>query len=432
MEILSGLLCFIGIFINLFVVVFCYSKVINLKLIYNIKFFLVLFVSSICVFLISLFLPYHFKIISMLVLIFAIFKILFDNNLRLSFVGAVYFYTLLLICDFLMSFLIMSIANITSMPEHILSLVQVPSTLILSLFYYLLFKINFIIIYSRKIINIVVDKFSNIMFFVILYLTFCLIILTYIHSINGTLSSFVVVFILISFFIFLFIVSGKFYHKNKTTLEEQKNLLKIMGEYELILEKDRINRHEMLNNLLVLKTYKDKSSKQYEELISDIVDEYSSKKTKTYRSLYKLPKGIKGIVYYKMSDITEKGINFESEISKFVYKYFDEMDSKLYYKICKIVGILLDNAIEACMLTERKLVILEIYNDDNNITILIQNSTKIPVNLNDINRKGFSTKGINRGLGLYLVDRIVKSCDNLILDQYMLNEDFITELKIVL
>ena len=189
----------------------------------------------------------------------------------------------------------------------------------------------------------------------------------------------------------------------------------------------------MLNNLLALKSFKNKASKDYEVLLNDIIKDYQSKKTNTYSNLYKLPSGVKGIVYYKMANIIDKDINFNSEISNQVYEYFDRLDAKLYFKVCKIIGILLDNAIEASMMTKKKLIFIEMFvNSENSITVLIENSTLHEVNINEISKKGFSTKGENRGYGLYLVNSIVKATNNLELIQYMFNGNFVTELKITL
>ena len=82
------------------------------------------------------------------------------------------------------------------------------------------------------------------------------------------------------------------FFKNKTKDEEQKQLLKIMSDYELILDKTRENRHEMINNLLVLKGEKNKNSKKYNDLLNGIIEQYDNKKMSSYSGLYKLPSGL--------------------------------------------------------------------------------------------------------------------------------------------
>lgn len=214
--------------------------------------------------------------------------------------------------------------------------------------------------------------------------------------------------------------------------QEQQSLLNIMSEYEGMLEKDRINRHEMINNLLVLKSFDDKNSDKYKEILDDIIKEYQENKSKTYRSLYSLPNGVKGIVYYKMSNIIDQGIEFTSEIGNMVYEEFDKLESKLYYKVCKIVGILIDNAIEAAVDTKEKFILIEMFKQKNTLNIIIENSFNNNVDLNDINKKGFSTKGKNRGYGLHIVNKLVKSSDDIFFKQSISNSKFLSELKITL
>ena len=170
-------------------------------------------------------------------------------------------------------------------------------------------------------------------------------IITYNNASDLKMKNFIPSLCVILFILIISIVMIYQYFKTKTAEKEQKQLLELMEEYENLLETGRENRHEMLNNLIVLKTEKNKASEKYEELLDDIIRQYQSKKSTNYSSLYKLPSGIKGIVYYKMANIKENEITFTSVISEEMYKLFDEMDTKLYYKVCKITGILIDNAI---------------------------------------------------------------------------------------
>ena len=54
------------------------------------------------------------------------------------------------------------------------------------------------------------------------------------------------------------------------------------------------------------------------------------------------------------------------------------------------------------------------------------------IDLNDINKKGFSTKGKNRGYGLHIVNKLVKSSDDIFFKQSISNSKFLSELKITL
>ena len=203
-----------------------------------------------------------------------------------------------------------------------------------------------------------------------------------------------------------------------------------MNEYEKILDNDRINRHEMLNNLITLKTYKNKSSSDYEVLLDEIIKSYQVRKSEFYSKLYKLPSGIKGIIYYKIANIKDRDINVELVISKEVKNNFENLNSRVHFRVCKILGIIIDNAFEASSESDEKYVLIDIYLEDGNIIIYIENSFKNNIDLDSIFEKGNSSKGRNRGYGLFIANKLVKEKDDIILEQSINNNIFVSILTI--
>ena len=100
-------------------------------------------------------------------------------------------------------------------------------------------------------------------------------------------------------------------------------------------------------------------------------------------------------------------INIEGEITDF---YTDEM------QLSRILGVLLDNAIEASLeLTENKKIEINIIQIDKTTDIQISNTfnnTGTPIT--DFNKEGFSTKGTNRGLGLSSAHEIANKLNMLL------------------
>lgn len=433
MQIVSYVLSFMSAFINLWVFIKCYSVLNNKKLKLNVWDVLFMILISSANFMANLYLCPILKIVTFITLVVIMLKLIYKDRLINIIVVTMLFYILLMILDFLWSFLIVFLTSVLHVKIMNSLFFKAMLTICLSINYLLIFKIKKFLNFYQKLINLLLININHVYYLVLFLIYIAIMVITYLHFDNNTFLSFMLVFVLVTVFMSLSIFLFIQFFKNKTAMEEQKSLLEIMHKYEGILEKDRINRHEMLNNLLALKSFKNKVSKDYEDLLNDIVNDYQSKKTNTYSNLYKLPSGIKGIVYYKMANIVDKDINFNSEISNQVYEYFDKLDAKLYFKVCKIIGILLDNAIEASMMTKKKLIFIEMFvNSENSITVLIENSTLHEVNINEISKKGFSTKGENRGYGLYLVNSMVKSTNSLALRQYMFNGNFVTELKITL
>ena len=92
------------------------------------------------------------------------------------------------------------------------------------------------------------------------------------------------------------------------------------------------------------------------------------------------------------------------------------------------MGIVIDNAIEASSKTNNKYILIDIYND-NGIVIEISNSFKGKVDINSINDKYYSTKGKNRGLGLFIINKLIKS-SNISYEQFINDSIFTTIIKI--
>ena len=282
----------------------------------------------------------------------------------------------------------------------------------------------------KKLFIYVSKNWSYIALLVSCLACICFLILTYFNTYLLDFVTFIIAMLLIIFFSVLCIIMIYQYFKNKHNEEEQANLLKLMTDYEIMLDNEKMNRHEMLNNLVALKSFKDKSSKEFEELMNNIIEIYEDKKSKVYSNLYKLPSGIKGIVYYRMARIKKKEINLNLLISKEVEDKFEKLNQKIYFKICKILGIVIDNAIEAAELTSEKLLLVDIYLEGEDLVIYLENTYINKVDLNMIYNKGVSSKGDNRGYGLYLVKKILNETKEINFNQSINNNKFITFMRI--
>ena len=97
------------------------------------------------------------------------------------------------------------------------------------------------------------------------------------------------------------------------------------------------------------------------------------------------------------------------------------------FQIIRILGILLDNAIEATKECTEKVLNIEFRLNQNTQTIIIENSyLNKDINTENIFSKGFSTKKGNTGLGLWKVRKIINQHENWNLFTYK-NYDFFTQ-----
>ncbi len=99
-------------------------------------------------------------------------------------------------------------------------------------------------------------------------------------------------------------------------------------------------------------------------------------------------------------------------------------------EFCEVLGILLDNAIEAAGTSERKVVELFIRSMDGNVSFVIENATSEEVNVAKAYEEGYSTKGEGRGLGLSILKRIISKYENVMLNTQAETSRFRQELII--
>ena len=220
-------------------------------------------------------------------------------------------------------------------------------------------------------------------------------------------------------------------YRNNALLDKYDKLLEFIKKYETEIDNQRTVRHELKNQLLTIQSKildndkKENIIKYIDEILND------NKKTikhEVYAKFSKLPSnGIKGLFYFKVSEAQDKGINVKVNITPdFDNSRLSNLDSLEFNQLGKILGIILDNAIEGAEVTKDKVLGIEIYSHDKKIYFVISNSYSSQLNssLSVINK---STKGAHRGHGLLLARAIVKSNKNLSLETNV-NESLYTQI----
>lgn len=198
---------------------------------------------------------------------------------------------------------------------------------------------------------------------------------------------------------------------NKLTLKYD-NLLERMTTYEIDIENERILRHEAKNELRTIRAMvcEKQPSKDIIEYIDEIVnDKYEVKKEKYAKFGYLPPNGIKGLFYFKTQEAENKGIYVSINISKKITNStLYSLSIKQQRNFGRILGVFLDNAIEASMESKEKKLGIEAYvNEENEFKLILSNTYNNVIDKKRIGLERFSTKGNNRGRGLLLVKILV-------------------------
>lgn len=232
---------------------------------------------------------------------------------------------------------------------------------------------------------------------------------------------------------FIFIILYYFYAIEKNNYEklndEYNSLFDYVQTFENWIDDEQMYRHELKNNLAIIRNMtKDKQiiSKIDEMLkFSIIID------NKAIEDLKNIPKGgLKGLLYYKIAISKNQKVKMIVEVSSKVEKKLKQLTNEEMRQLCIIIGIYLDNAIEASSQSKKRIVTLEIYELNKILNFTISNTYKDLVPLKEMKKKGFSTKGENRGKGLYYANKILNRTKWLESTQLFLNDYFIQQIKI--
>lgn len=200
--------------------------------------------------------------------------------------------------------------------------------------------------------------------------------------------------------------------KNNKLLHEYDNLLEFVTTYEKEIENQRILRHEIKNEFRTIraKICDNQENKEIIEYIDEIVnDKYEIKKEKYAKFGYLPPNGIKGLCYFKVQEAENRGIVVSLNISKRIKNStIYNLNVKQQRDFGRILGVFLDNAIEASLNSKEKKLGIETYsNSEKEFKLIISNTYNNNIEKNKIGLERFSTKGEKRGHGLLLAKKLV-------------------------
>ena len=224
---------------------------------------------------------------------------------------------------------------------------------------------------------------------------------------NNIITYLVIIVMLICILLYLF----KQKIENEKISKKYDELLDVMKSYESDIEEQRTLRHETKNEFATIKCkLQDKEdNKTIIEYIDSVIGEKEKAGSTKYSKFKYLPSnGLKGFFYYKFIEAEKKGINVSINISKQIENSFlKDIETKDFKDLARIIGVYLDNAIEASSTSEDKKLGIEMYLIKEKIEIIITNTFNNEINLDKIGKESFSIKGKHRGHGLLLVNKIL-------------------------
>lgn len=130
---------------------------------------------------------------------------------------------------------------------------------------------------------------------------------------------------------------------------------------------------------------------------------------------------LKGLLSVKFASAQAHGLKLELDIAKPIEDIPIERTA-----LCRIIGIIVDNAVEELLTYdyEHKVLRFGIIIDGSDILIISANACTTSVPIEKIFTKGYSTKGLGRGLGLYNLKQICNKCDNVLVSAHVKDDMF--------
>lgn len=232
-------------------------------------------------------------------------------------------------------------------------------------------------------------------------------------------------------FIGIVITSKRLENKYDKISSKYQTSISSLKEYEVMIDKFRVDTHENKNEFLTIRNMlRDKNNKEdIVKYIDKLVDNKIKDNDKIMKKTAKIPSGgLRATIYSKLCLMEKLNIKYTLNISREIRTTdLIDLDEDLVLKICKILGVFLDNAIEAVKRLKKKEIAIEMYNIDNELCIDITNNFKGNLYLDKINNMKYTTKGEGHGYGLTLVNNILNEEPDKLENEKSINRDTFTQ-----
>lgn len=372
------------------------------------------------------------KTILMCTIFTMVFKIIFKSNISKSVLMSIIYIIILMLSDLLVLLFLIVILQMpketiyTSFAGSVLG--NVCTNIIMLLIIYLLRKplkklLGYSFSTNKKIIIVSIVTITITVYF------FFKIIAGY--KVNNSVITYLMCMIA---FITILLTLYREKIENESIIKKYDELLDVMKTYEVDIENQRTLIHENRNELMTIrsKAIDKNASKEFIEYMDSVIGDKVSTSISKYSKFTHLPSnGLKGFFYYKSMEAERRGIKVSANVSKKIENSFlKDLDTKTYKDLARLIGVYLDNAIDASEKSEDKKLGIEIHLIKENIKIIITNTFSNDVDLSKIGKERYTTKGKNHGHGLLLVSSIIRNNNRFIAKTKVDQNLYIQELTI--
>ncbi|MCD8865244.1 quorum-sensing sensor histidine kinase AgrC [Staphylococcus arlettae] len=223
-------------------------------------------------------------------------------------------------------------------------------------------------------------------------------------------------------------------------IQYKRNMKEIENYYKYTLQIEKINnemrkfRHDYVNILTTMSDYIRENDmaglrSYFNDEILPMQDSMQMNTVKINGTENLRVREIKGLLTTKILQAQEKIISISIEVPEPIEKI-----NMPIIDLSRVIGIILDNAIEASeSITEDALIrVAFIKNSDISVTFIVMNKCEDDIpRVHTLFQENFSTKRGNRGLGLFTLKEITDSNANVLLDTTIENGYFVQKVEIL-
>lgn len=373
------------------------------------------FISYLLIFLPLLFIPYIFfsdvtkLILSILFIIISLYFSIFKKDISNSVYYTIVYELLVFICEIIISVVFVSIfkINISGYEKFQFSLLIF--SICNCLMVYLLSKIK-VLNKSIQKLNLIISKNQKDWVYIIIIIILLSFLIVFNKNnlgsgINYYINAGMVIFIIASF---VYVIYNKF---QRQAMEDKYNeSMEYVLRYEKIINEQGKKNHEYNNQLMVIKGYINKPER-LSEYLDEVIGEHKTGQNYTVKQLGFLPDGgVKGLLYHKLSKMEDNNIKYYLYVDQNLKdKDIESFDLKTYRDLTKLLGVFLDNAIDAALKSEEKEIEVELKDKEDCLLLTISNTYDKNTDINKVGKSGFTTKGVGHGFGLSIVKDIAKT-----------------------
>lgn len=282
----------------------------------------------------------------------------------------------------------------------------------------------------NKLIDIVqglkAKRIGFVIFSIIIVFFTTYVIICYSNNIFLTIIMFISIILII---IYISIKNFKVMNEYEETKKRYSSVEQSLIEYEDMIDKYRVNNHENKNHLLLIQNMIKSKDKNVNEYIDNLVGNVYMTNEKIMMDISKIPAGgLRATIHAKLNIMDDKKIKYVLDIDrKLRVLDIESMNSDVKMKVCNILSIFIDNAIDEVETHKKeRLVNILMYVEDDKLVVEITNKFKNKFDPNKMFDKKYTTKKEGHGYGLSLAKELIDSEDTLS-NYYKIEDDLFTQ-----